>query len=322
MIKHFLLYVLPLLIITFPAAGQDESYGSGYQWIMINNPAVTGSEGDGILRLSYLNLYPGNSYNFHNVLLSYDSYFQALHGGAGFYISDKYLGGFVNDIRGGFSYAYFLRAGKNLFINAGLSASFYHRGYNTGNIVLPDQIDALGGVVYPAGEAVAVPGRTIFDIGTGFMFIYGRILGGFSVSHLSEPDLSYTDFVEDRMKRKLLLHLASDFDINKEKYLKIRPVGMLELQKGYLSAGIGAAFESDFVSANAMIFSGNNKDIDFQAGFSVNVGSISAFYNYRFNIRSGNIMMPLSLLHHTGIALSLNNVEKSSTVRTINFPDL
>ena len=78
--------------------------------------------------------------------------FPYLHGGAGFYLSDDYLGGIVNDLRGGFSYAYFLQAGKDLFINAGLSASVYHRGYNFGNAVLPDQIDPLGGVSFPSSE--------------------------------------------------------------------------------------------------------------------------------------------------------------------------
>ena len=33
--------------------------------------------------------------------------------------------------------------GKDLFINAGLTASVFHRGYNFGNAVLPDQIDPL-----------------------------------------------------------------------------------------------------------------------------------------------------------------------------------
>ena len=115
----------------------------------MNNPALSGSEGDGVLRLSYLNFYPGNSYNLHSVYFSYDSYFPVLHGGAGIYLSDDYLGGIINDLRGGLSYAYFLKAGKDLFINAGLSASVFHRGFNFKNAVLPDQIDPLGGVVIP-----------------------------------------------------------------------------------------------------------------------------------------------------------------------------
>ena len=47
-----------------------------------------------------------------------------------FYISNDYLGGIVNELRSGLSYTYFLQAGKDLYINAGLSASFFHRGFN------------------------------------------------------------------------------------------------------------------------------------------------------------------------------------------------
>ena len=123
--------------------------------MMMNNPALSGSVRDSELRLSYLNFYPGNNYNLHSVYFSYDSYFSGLHGGAGVLSSDDYLGGIINDIRGGISYAYFLQAGKDLFINAGLSASVYHRGFNFENAVLPDQIDPLGGVTLPSSEILA-----------------------------------------------------------------------------------------------------------------------------------------------------------------------
>jgi hypothetical protein len=36
-------------------------------------------------------------------------------------------------------------------------------------------------------------------------------------------------------------------------------------------------------------------------------GGYGIFYDYRFNIASGNSLLPFSLLHHTGIRLGLNN---------------
>ena len=170
--------------------------------MMMNNPSLSGSEGDGELRLSYLNFYPGNNYNLHSVYFSYDSYFPGLHGGAGIYLADDYLGGIINDFRGGLSYSYFLQAGKDLFINAGLSASVYHRGFNFDNAILPDQIDPLGGVSLPSSETLASSGRTVFDIGAGFLFISGKFSGGFSINHLAEPDLSATGYSNERLKKK------------------------------------------------------------------------------------------------------------------------
>ena len=157
--------------------------------MIVSNPAFAGSSIDGTLRLSYFNFYPGNNYNFHSFFLSYDSYFETLHGGAGFFLSNDYTGGIVNDLRGGISYSYFLQAGRDLFINAGLSASFFNRGFNFGGAVFPDQIDPMGGISLPTSELVSNENKIVFDAGTGFMFIYKNLSGGFGMTHLTQPDL-------------------------------------------------------------------------------------------------------------------------------------
>ena len=302
--------------------GQATDPGPGFQMMMMNNPSLAGSEGVGVLRLSYLNFYPGNNYNLHSVYFSYDSYFSELHGGAGIYLSDDYLGGIINDISGGLSYAYFLQAGKDLFINAGLSASIYHRGFSFGNAILPDQIDPLGGVSIPSSELLSSTGKTVFDIGAGFLFTSGKLSGGFSINHLAEPDLSGTGNYDERLKRKLLIHLSGDFAIGKTQNLKIQPLTYFEIQSGFVNGGAGAAIENKFLAINAVILADNGKNLNIQTGFSFSAGRITGFYNYRFNAVSGNKLLPLSLLHQTGLAFSLNNVEKRNTIKTINFPKL
>jgi type IX secretion system PorP/SprF family membrane protein len=290
--------------------------------MMTKNPALSGCEGAGILRLSYLNFFPGNNYNLHSVYVSYDSYFSVLHGGAGVYISDDYLGGIINDLKAGLSYAYFLQAGKDLFINAGLSATVYHRGFNFGNAVLPDMIDPVGGVTIPPSETLASGGKSALDIGAGFLFISGKFAGGFSIDHLAEPDLSLSGAANGKLKRKLLIHVSGDFDISKAQKFKIQPIVYAELQSGFINGGAGAAIAGRNLSVNAVILGDNGKNLNIQTGFSFTTGRIMVYYNYRFNVVSGNNFMPLSLLHQTGLAFSLNNVEKRNTIKTINFPKL
>ena len=314
--------VLLIIILNIDCLGQGADPGPGYQMLMTSNPALSGSEGNGVLRLSYLNYYPGNNYNLHSVYVSYDSYFSDLHGGAGIYVSDDYLGGIVNDLKVGFSYAYFLQAGKDFFINAGLSASIYHRGYNFDNAVLPDQIDPLVGVTGPSSEVLTGKGQNIFDLGVGFLLISGKFFGGFSISHLTEPDLSGTGLPDERLKRKLLLHLTGDFDIFKKNSLKVRPVTFLALQNGFLSAGAGAVLESNYLSVNAIMLGDSGGNMNIQTGFSINTGKLNIFYNYRFNIGSENKLMPFSLLHQTGLAFSLNSVDKKYIIKAIKFPKL
>jgi len=311
--------IIVVLILQIRLAGQE---GMSYQATMISNPSLTGSGGDGIARLSYMNLFPGNNYNFHSVLLSYDCYSPALHGGVGFNISDEYLGGIINNLKGGFSYSYFLQAGKDFFIAGGLSASFHHRGYDFSNAVLPDQIDPVFGAYLPSGETLSDRGRTVLDLATGFLFISGRYFGGFSINHLAEPDPSGSDFTDGKLRRTLLIHGAADFSLNRERNLRIIPLASAEIAKGIFSAGAGASLESKYLSVNAVILTDNAENIDLQAGFSVNTGNLMVFYTYRFNIISGESLLPFSLLHHTGIALSLNSVDKRKIVKTINFPKL
>jgi len=288
--------------------------------MIVNNPAFAGSCLDGTLRLSYLNFYPGNHYNFHSVFLSYDSYFQTLHGGAGFYLANDYIGGIMRDLRGGMSYSYFLQAGRDLYIYAGLSASFFNRGFNFSDGVFPDQIDPMGGVSLPTSELLSNENRTLFDAGTGFMVIYKYLTGGFALAHLTQPDLDGRGSSVERLKLKYLVHLIADFDLKKGSGLKILPLASVELQAKYLCAGAGAVIESNYLSVSSVLLADNNRNIDVQAGFSIRREKLGLFYNYRFNLGSGNSLMPFSVMHQTGLTFSLNNVEKRIKVRTINVP--
>jgi type IX secretion system PorP/SprF family membrane protein len=322
MIKHLRGIIILILIIPANVCGQDISSGPDYQMTMLVNPGLTGAEGNGYIRLSYMNHYPGNNYNLHSMYLSYDGYFQSLHGGAGFFISNDYLGGIVNNLRGGFSYAYLFQAGANLFISAGLSASLYHRGFSFNNAVLPDQIDPVNGVVFPSGDLLSSRSRNVLDLGTGFLFITERLFWGISVSHLAEPDIDDPGMSGGKLKRMLCLHIAGDFNLGREKNLKIRPLGKFDMQEGYISTGAGAILESKYLSVSSLLLIDSQKNIDLQPGFSITPGNLVLFYNYRFNIASGNNLLPVSLLHRTGIAFSLYNVEKRKSIKTINFPKL
>jgi type IX secretion system PorP/SprF family membrane protein len=303
-------------------SGQETAYGPGYQFMIMNNPAFSGAEGNSMLRLSYFNFYPGNHYGLHSFYSSYDSYISGLHGGAGVWLSDDYIGGIVNDLRGGLSYAYFLQAGKDFFINAGLSASVYHRGFNLSNAVLPDQIDPLGGVTLPSSEALSANSRTAFDINAGFLFIYKKFFGGFSVNHLSQPYLSDRGNYADRLLRKVAVQAAYEFSHGDGAELRVKPVGFAEFQGKYLSSGAGFVVESNILSFNALALKDNFKNFNVQTGFSLKAGDFTFFYSYRFNIRRVSSMLPFSLLHQTGLAFSLNNVDKRKTTGTISFPKM
>lgn len=296
--------------------------GLDYQSSLIANPALAGSEGSGMLRLSYQDLFPGNNFNLHSVSISYDGYFQSLHGGAGFYLTDNYMGGLINDLKGGFAYSYFFRAGTDIYLGAGLSAAFYHRGVNTGGAILPDQIDPVYGAINVSSETLASQGITTLDLGTGFLLITGRMFGGISVSHLTEPDLSRNDEVPDRVYRQVTLMGSGEIGIGEKKSLVVRPCARFEVSRITYSAAAGASLESEHLAVSAAFIGGREKYLDLVSGFSVTLGNMFVFYNYRFNIAGSKTLLPVTIMHNTGLAVSLKNVDKRKTVKTINFPKL
>ncbi len=303
-------------------SGQLTDYGPGSQTVMIRNPGAAGCGGDGNLKMSYLNFYPGSGYGFHSAWFSYDSYFEPLHGGAGIFLADDYLGGIMNDLRGGLSYAYFLQAGRDLFVNAGLSASFIRRGFSLGNAVLPDQINPVSGTTGPSSETLSDRAYTALDIAAGFVFSTGIFTGGMSVNHLTSPSLSDSGSEFERIKRELTADLSAAFSFSRNTDLKIRPLATVTYNADWFTAGTGAVLSGNRFSVNALVLYRTEENIDMQAGFSVKSGKMMIWYNYRFNGCSHNEMLPSSLLHQTGISFNLNNIEKRNNIRTIILPEM
>jgi type IX secretion system PorP/SprF family membrane protein len=321
-LRLILTIFLTMSIASYDSIGQDIDTGPGFQTLIMNNPALSGSEGNAILRLSYLNYLPGNNINLHSFFVSYDSYFSKLHGGLGIYMSDDYLGGIVNDIKGGLSYSYFLKAGRDLYINAGLSASFYSRGFNFSGAVLPDQIDLYGNISSASAETLTERGRTIFDMGAGFIFIAGNISGGFSIAHLTEPSLYENNISVNKLKRKATVHISGDFSTGNNSKLYLRPLFFSTIQDKFITTSLGIVVEYNHLSVNAITIATNTGNLNLQTGFSITMGTVTAYYNYRFNILSQNFQMPFSLQHQTGLVFSLNYVDKRNGVKTIKIPKL
>ncbi len=322
-VKRRLIHIaIAVMFVSTALRAQETFDGPLFQSLLIHNPAYSGSEVDGTARTLYMNHYPGNNYNLHSVYLSYDSYIPVLHGGAGIYIADEYFGGIVNDIRAGLTYSYFIQAGRDLYIHSGLSASVFHRGFNFGAAVFPDQIDAVAGVIYPSAESFGSAGKSAFDLGAGFLVNYKGHFGAFSVSHLTQPDISEAALSVDRLMRKYNLEIAGRFRAGNSDKRFIRPLLQASYQADYLSASAGAAFESNNLSLSTVLLWNNAHSLNLQCGFSVTISDLSLFYNYRFNITAEGARLPLSLMHQTGLSFRINKIEKRNNISTIILPKL
>ena len=97
----------------------------------------------------------------------------------------------------------FCRQGIIFLFMQDLQPSVFHRGYNFTDAVLPDQIDPVGGVTLPSSEVLDAKGKTVLDVGAGFLFISGKFSGGLAVNHLAEPELSSSAVSTERISRQI-----------------------------------------------------------------------------------------------------------------------
>lgn len=301
---------------------QDSEAFSFYYNPVQSNPALSGAEGPGKLRLMYRDYYPGRGLDLYSINCSYDSYLEGIHGGFGLYVSENVLGRLINDLRAGGSYSYHLRASRDLYINAGFMASVIHRYLNAGAVVLPDQIDPLMGPVLPPGEIIASGSRTVFDAGVGFLFIYRDYHAGISANHIFKPDIGGNGSEESRLGRRLSFHGSARFAAANEK-VNVNPGFIINIQNGNLLGALGSSVGYRGLTFNILPFFDFSTGLAYvQSGFHIETGKIEMGYNLNFVPVRTDKLEPFTLSNQVYIAIGLYNVEKRGLISTINYPKM
>ncbi len=301
---------------------QDIGGDMMYSVMLMSNPAYSGAEGQGTLKMLYRNYFPGSTSGIGSVYVSYDTYFEPVQGGIGIYISENILGDILNDIRMGSTYAYHLRAGRDLYINAGFEASLIYRSYNLDNIVFPDQIDPFLGPVLPTQELIDLRSRIQFDVGVGFLLSYRNINAGISFRHLGKPDLTGMGDEDGRLKRRIALNADAEFKTGADD-LNISPLLFANLQGQFVygAAGAGVSYKSFSISLLSHLDSRDGL-YALQSGLAFETGRIMLSYNYFFSVFNGRSVIPVTQSNMLTLSLSLNNVDNSGVMKAIKYPKL
>lgn len=311
-----------LFLICFSAGGQDNEAYSFYYNPVQSNPALAGSQDMGMLRLNYRDYYPGRGLDLHSVFLSYDTFLEPVHGGVGIYISDNILGPLINELRTGAAYSYHLRATKDIYINAGFMASLINRSVKTGNIILPDQVDPLTGIISPSAETISGISKTVFDAGVGFLVSYRNYHAGFTINHLFRPYLNANNDPGSRLGRRYSVHGAAAFGSENNKF-RVEPAFFLSAQEQLILLSAGASVLYNGLSINVLPFYAISYDFAFlQTGISYDTGKMEFAYNYNFNPFSSDKIRPFTISNQISVIISLNNVEKRDIIKAIKYPKL
>lgn len=313
-----------ILIVSLPqdADAQDIDSDIVYTMNLMANPAFSGSRGDGLLKLVYRDYFPGNDLDLNSFFISYDTYLEPIQGGIGFYLLENRLGDILNDLRTGASYSYHLRAGNDLYINAGFMASLIYRSYNKSNLVFPDQIDPILGPILGTEEIIDFSSRILFDVSVGFLLSYKNFNSGVAFSHLGKPDLSGRNIEDGRLQRRITFHGDAIFETGIND-LKVQSLFFANLQGQFLSGAFGGGLSFKPLTINIILHVDANDGIyAMQPGFAFETGRFTIGYNYFFNAFKTDTAIPRSHSNLLSLSISLNNVDKSGVMKAINFPKL
>lgn len=308
-----------LLLSAVTLSGQDTWYGSVSGMQVMYNPAFAGTGGNQSLKISAFSFLPGNGFGLESVHASWDGYYSSLHGGAAIWFSDDILGNIINDLRGGASYAYHFRAGRETFVTAGLTASVITRGIRSGSVILPGDIDPFRGITGGGTEYIPPAPLFRFDLGTGFTVSSGNWYGGASVMHLTRPSLSDDDSDYNRINR--LFTLAGGVSLTpRNKDLTITPSAAILIQGDGLKIYLGS--EASFRGLCGGLFTWHVTDGFTALGGSVgwDAQTLKVMMSYSYIIAGGSASIGGTAIMKAGVMFSFGNVEKSSAAHIIKLP--
>lgn len=310
-----------LLLCTMTIKGQDTWYGSISGMQMMYNPAWTGATGAPVLNISAFTFLPGNGFDLKSVYASYDGYFPSLHGGAGVWLADDMLGEVMNDLRAGACYAYHFRAGRDLYVNAGLTASLVSRGIRTGSIILPDDIDPFSGVTGGSSAYTSPTAYNRFDLGTGVSFSSGPLYGGLSVMHLTQPSLSDNNQAHERLKRLYTLNAGSSFTFESTG-LSLNPSAAFLLQNKNITVYLGTEAEWRGIISGLSLWHTAKGFTVAATSLGWNANPVKIMISYNYILAGGDVSFKGTAIVKAGVSFSFNNVEKSKVPHIIKLPVL
>lgn len=314
LIPGFLLCVMTL-------NGQDTWYGSMSGMHLMYNPAWAGATGVPVLNISAYSFLPGNGFALKSVYASYDGYMPGLHGGAGFWISDDMLGEVMNDLRAGASYAYHFRAGRELYINAGLTASLINRGIRTGSIILPEDIDPFRGVTGGSSGYSSPANYSRFDLGTGIAFSSGQWYGGLSVMHLTQPSLSDDQQEHNRLNRLYTLNAGASFTAGGSG-VTLNPSATFLAQGEYFTVYLGTELLFKGLMSGVSLWHASHGFTTAGTSLGWDADRVKFILSYSYIISGGDASFKGTAIAKAGLQFSFNNVEKRRAVHIIKLPVL
>lgn len=208
-------------VINLSVFSQDAVYSQPYEQLLSLNPAFAGARGYGSFSVFHRSqwLQLSNPFRYYGVSVSLPV--ERIHGAAGFAVVRENYSGLFSVTRAECIYSYEAVISSSLSASFAIQAGGIQSGYNTSELLFPDQIDPATLTTLPGNETSLPPGKTVPDFATGFAAVYRFLYFGASVHHLTRPLLSGGY----RIPLRATAHVGYNFEISRS-LLSMQPLSI------------------------------------------------------------------------------------------------
>jgi type IX secretion system PorP/SprF family membrane protein len=312
-----------LVFVTSVGLTQDPEFSQIYPGLLRLNPAFAGTGGRGRVSAIYRNQWPGLSSAYITTGAFYDQPVEFVHGGVGLQI--------INDSQGGNTfgwssaaliYSYHLQASKDIFILAGFQTSLNQWSRSVNNLVFPDMVDPVGGIINPTSEVIAGNNKLYPDFSVGFLANYKDMIAGISIDHLAKPVVSLSDSYKSQLSRKWSLFIRNSFRFSGSPAdgFYISPGIFFRSQQKSEIIKYGFTVGYDYIHIGTWI----SHDLDvtmnlLTLGLAMEISSLGISYSYDFAPWRTDLPMPVTGAHEFSLSVYLSGDKKNRNVKAINF---
>ncbi len=216
--KKFYLILIFSICIPELITAQDPEFSQFYAVPLYLNPALAGTGNSSRIILIYRDQWSLISRAYITYAVSFDQYINKINGSVGIlFTGDRACNGIV--VTNGFSAIYAYRINLNNFnVQAGVQASFFQKRVNWSELVFGDMLDPRYGLINISTNEIIPnePSVLYADFSFGLVGYNENIFGGFSIKHLAQPNVSFSDnSYASKIPLRFTIHAGTIMHFNK-----------------------------------------------------------------------------------------------------------
>lgn len=319
--------IITLVLIVYESYCQDVEFSQYYANPLYLNPAFAGSDEYARISLNYKTVLPTSFGDYNTYSASYDKYYEGLSGGVGFQImNDKQAQGVINDLGFSLLYSYHAQLKKRWSIATGFRLGYNMKTLNSSGLVYPDMIDPVDGISNSGMESEIYQKSLYFDFSFGMLTWYENYFGGFSIDHITKPQISLGSDDPGPIGRKYTIHGGVEIPIYNDLHrvhMTMSPNLIFQMQGASSKINLGVYLNKNYLTSGVWLKT--NTDFNFTAcvlmfGYVTDYSTFAYSYDVPFYL--GGLSGVISGSHEVTFLYKFMYKRKRKKMKAIKCPKI